>query len=71
MLHHKVNYYGIIRLYGITQDPKTNNYMMVLDYAENGNLRNYLNKNYNKLCWRDKIYYLLDITLGLKHIHEN
>ncbi|RIA98295.1 kinase-like domain-containing protein [Glomus cerebriforme] len=29
----------IIKLYGIIQDPKTKNYMMVLEYAENGSLR--------------------------------
>ncbi|PKB93359.1 hypothetical protein RhiirA5_441500, partial [Rhizophagus irregularis] len=32
-----------IRLYGITQDPETKDYMMVLDYAESGSLRHYLN----------------------------
>ncbi|GBB84956.1 hypothetical protein RclHR1_11540006 [Rhizophagus clarus] len=71
MLHHKVNYRAIIGLYGITRDPKTKNYIMVLDYAENGNLRDYLNQNYNKLDWRVKITYLLDIASGLEHIHEN
>ena len=39
-LHYKLNVDSsyIIRLYGITQDPKTKNYMMVLDYADNGSL---------------------------------
>ena len=26
----------IIRCYGITKDPETNDFMMVMDYAENG-----------------------------------
>ena len=49
MLHSKVddNFY-IIKLYGITQDPETKNYMMVLDYAKHGSLRNYLDTNFDK-----------------------
>ena len=44
--------------------------MMVLDYAENGSLRNYLDKKYDKLSWKTKIYNLWHIALGLSEIHE-
>jgi serine/threonine protein kinase len=60
----------IVEIYGITQDPETKNYMMVLDYAEDGSLRNYLNKTYSKLDWNSKIGYLHDVSLGLTSIHE-
>ncbi|GBC16958.2 kinase-like domain-containing protein [Rhizophagus irregularis DAOM 181602=DAOM 197198] len=71
ILHHKVNnVFFIIRLYGITKDPETENLMMVLDYAENGNLRDYLNKNHHNLNWRTKINYLHNIAFGLELIHE-
>ncbi|RGB24148.1 kinase-like domain-containing protein [Rhizophagus diaphanus] len=72
-LHYKegVNNGFIIEFYGITQDPKTKNYIMVLEYAKNGSLRNYLNINYNKLRWSDKIYHLLNIACGIQHIHNN
>ncbi|GBC27252.2 kinase-like domain-containing protein [Rhizophagus irregularis DAOM 181602=DAOM 197198] len=70
-LHYKVNLHkSVIKLYGITQDPKEKNYIMVLDYAEHGNLRNYLDTNYNELKWNDKINYLHSIAHGLKVIHE-
>ncbi|RIA93986.1 kinase-like domain-containing protein, partial [Glomus cerebriforme] len=71
--HHKIlgNHVSIIRLYGITQDPVTKNYMMILRYAVNGSLRNYLDKNYNKLKWKTKFYDLWNIASGLYHIHEN
>ncbi|EXX71310.1 kinase-like domain-containing protein [Rhizophagus irregularis DAOM 181602=DAOM 197198] len=49
---------------------KTKDYMMILDYAEEGNLRDYLDKNYNILNWDKKIGYLQDAILGLKCIHE-
>jgi serine/threonine protein kinase len=60
----------IINLYGITQDPETGNYILVMDYAENGNLRNYLDKYYNKLSWINKINCINSILHGLRDIHE-
>ncbi|GES77242.1 kinase-like domain-containing protein [Rhizophagus clarus] len=70
--HYKLNLNKrIIKLYGITQNPKTENYIMVLEYAENGSLRNYLDKCYDKLSWSDKINYLHSVAHGLKDIHEN
>ncbi|RHZ88847.1 hypothetical protein Glove_21g79 [Diversispora epigaea] len=38
-----------IRFYGITQDPETHSYMMVLEYAKDGNLREYLEINFNNI----------------------
>jgi serine/threonine protein kinase len=74
-LHQKINsqslFYGIIKLYGITQDPETKNYVMILDYAENGSLRNYLNARYNELSWYNKIGCLYNIAFGLENIHDN
>ncbi|EXX54297.1 kinase-like domain-containing protein [Rhizophagus irregularis DAOM 181602=DAOM 197198] len=61
----------INELMGITQDPETKNYMMVLEYAENGSLRNCLNKNYSELDWKDKLEHLSNIASGLKEIHKN
>ncbi|GES75949.1 kinase-like domain-containing protein [Rhizophagus clarus] len=69
--HNKVDdSYFIIKFYGITQDPETKNYMMVLEYAENGSLRNYLNTSYNELNLTNKINYLFNIASGLENIHE-
>ena len=70
-LHKKVgdSTSSIIRLYGITQDPETKNYMMILQYAYHGSLRNYL--NLNTLSWKDKLISLLDIAYGLNTIHNN
>ncbi|GBB94916.1 hypothetical protein RclHR1_02440010 [Rhizophagus clarus] len=71
ILHHKVDLdYRIIKLYGITQDPKTENYIMVMEFADGGSLRKYLTTNYNKLNWNNKISCLDDVISGLKNIHE-
>ncbi|RIA93757.1 kinase-like domain-containing protein, partial [Glomus cerebriforme] len=61
----------IIAIYGITKDPKTSNFMMVMEYATNGNLRQNLNRNFNLLTWRDKLTILNFIAHGLHDIHKN
>ncbi|GBB89844.1 hypothetical protein RclHR1_16680003 [Rhizophagus clarus] len=68
--YHKINEAFIIEIYGITLNPETKNYMIVLQYAEYGNLRNYLIKNYNELNWEKKIYILYTIANGLDQIHK-
>ena len=44
--------------------------MMILKYAENGNLRNYLDKSYNKLTWDAKFRILRVTASALYEIHE-
>ncbi|RGB44221.1 kinase-like domain-containing protein [Rhizophagus diaphanus] len=61
----------IIKYYGITKDPKTKEYMIIMNYASGGNLHDYLRKNFNDITWDKKLYILWQITGGLKSIHEN
>ncbi|RGB42315.1 hypothetical protein C1646_810057 [Rhizophagus diaphanus] len=72
ILHNKVGMenFAIVGFYGITQDPETKNYIMILDFAEDGSLRNYLDKEYSKLNWNKKFGYLRHIITGLVCIHE-
>ncbi|UZO22916.1 uncharacterized protein OCT59_015264 [Rhizophagus irregularis] len=44
--------------------------MMVFKYASAGSLRNYLDENYNKLSWSDKLNCLCEIADGLNFIHD-
>src|ERR1051325_9749169 len=60
----------IVQCYGITKDPKTNNFMMVMEYASYGSLRQHLDKNFNSLNWNNKLYNLYFIAGGLNQIHE-
>ena len=60
----------IVRIYGITKDPKTSNYMMVMQYAENGNLRQRLNRDFKSFSQYDKFRALGNISRGLKDIHK-
>ncbi|RHZ75583.1 hypothetical protein Glove_212g209 [Diversispora epigaea] len=59
-----------IRFFGITQDPETPSYMMVLAYAKGGNLREYLKINFNNINWFQKLCYLYYLSTTLKSIHE-
>ncbi|RHZ84563.1 hypothetical protein Glove_79g24 [Diversispora epigaea] len=60
----------VITIYGITKNPTKNEYMIVMDHARCGSLRNQLNRNFSVLTWNTKIEILLTIVNGLKNIHE-
>ncbi|CAG8586533.1 15533_t:CDS:2, partial [Gigaspora margarita] len=61
---------NVIRVFGISHDPTTSRYFMVLQYADGGSLRDYLQKNFQKLDWRKKISMGKQIASGLKYIFE-
>ncbi|RIA88988.1 kinase-like domain-containing protein [Glomus cerebriforme] len=66
----KVYYHdNINRFLGITKN-SFGNYVMVLAYANEGNLREYLKKKFTSLEWEDKLQMALDITCGLKCLHS-
>ncbi|UZO08359.1 uncharacterized protein OCT59_028616 [Rhizophagus irregularis] len=66
--HLQIYLLDVIRCYGITQDPNSKDYMMVLKYCEDGNLRNYYMNN--KLNYYSKIGRLHQIARGLLDIHN-
>ena len=41
-----------------------------MEYADGGDLNNYLSKNFEKLNWNKKIRLALDITNGLYYLHK-
>ncbi|CAB4415660.1 unnamed protein product [Rhizophagus irregularis] len=55
---------------GITKDISLNKYVMVLQYATQGNLRDYSKNNFSSLKWNDKIRMALDIARGLTCLHN-
>ncbi|GBC03641.1 hypothetical protein RclHR1_05230003 [Rhizophagus clarus] len=68
--HLQIHLNDIVKCYGITQDPKTKEYMMVFYYYEDGNLRNYLNDSVFYVDYMSKIYSLRIISRGLLDIHN-
>src|SRR5947209_1539846 len=63
-------YPGLIRCYGVTQEPITQNYALVLPFMENGSLRSYLNQNFNSITWNKKLDIIESISAGLYAIHD-
>ena len=47
-----------------TKDPNENDYLLVFDYAKNGDLHNNLSKNFKEITWKHKIVSLYYISLG-------
>ncbi|RIA86485.1 kinase-like domain-containing protein [Glomus cerebriforme] len=70
-LHLKMNNSSsMIKLYGITKDSKTSNFVMVMQYAEDGNFRQVLNRDFKSFSFVDKLTALHEISSGLRDIHR-
>ncbi|GBB83460.1 hypothetical protein RclHR1_01020001 [Rhizophagus clarus] len=61
---------NILKIYGISQDPDTKDYIMILEFAEGGNFNNYLYKNYENFNWFNGLKVLANISEGLSKIHQ-
>ncbi|RHZ65935.1 hypothetical protein Glove_310g53 [Diversispora epigaea] len=59
----------VLPILGITQDPKTKEYAIVLRYMKNGNLRDFLKQN-TSLPWIERLWLLNTFIRGLKVIHS-
>ena len=56
--------YHVNECYGVTKDPNENDYLLVFEYAKNGDLHNNLSKNFKEITWKDKIHSLCWISFG-------
>ncbi|CAJ0642224.1 15757_t:CDS:2 [Entrophospora sp. SA101] len=61
----------LVHCHGITKNPETNEFMMVMNFADEGNLRNYIRRNMGTLKWKDVVEILSNIAMGLLDIHKN
>src|SRR3954449_4968094 len=60
----------ILSIYGISQNPDTKDYIMVLEYIEGGNFNDWINKNSKNFNWVNKLMTLSNILSGLREIHQ-
>ncbi|PKY26229.1 kinase-like protein [Rhizophagus irregularis] len=68
----KLIYNYIIDIYGFTMDPKLGDYILVMEYAPEGDLHKYLQKNFTNIAWNNKkLFILQQISTGLEYIHNN
>ena len=54
----------------MTKDPNTNELMMIIQFADQGNLRHILSNNFKNVLWENKINVLRDSALDLKNLHQ-
>ena len=70
MNYTKIKSTSIVPCHGITKFPENNNYAMVLNHMQEGNLRNYLQKNHSKLALKDRIAIFNHLCVSLYYVHE-
>ncbi|RIB01062.1 kinase-like domain-containing protein [Gigaspora rosea] len=66
--HHKGG--SLLEIYGITYFPAEENYMMVFQYADGGNLRDFVQTNFETLTWYKKLEILALLAFDLGKIHK-
>src|SRR5260363_117729 len=59
-----------LEVYGLTQNTENGQYMMVYQYANRGNLHDFLIKNFRELVWQNKLKQLENISYDLSRIHK-
>ncbi|RIA82961.1 kinase-like domain-containing protein, partial [Glomus cerebriforme] len=60
----------ITEYYGITQDPNSQDIIIIMPYYKEGDLIHYITKNFYDINWRGKVSDLISIVAGLKNIHS-
>ena len=58
------------KYYGITRNPITGDFILVMKYYKLGNLKNYITKNFYNIKWNEKLEILVHIVKGLDHLHN-
>ncbi|CAG8588282.1 14523_t:CDS:2, partial [Acaulospora colombiana] len=61
----------MVHCHGVSRHPETNEYIVVMNFAEEGDLRRYLQRNVRTLRWKDTVDILCNIAMGLHDIHKN
>ncbi|CAB4441026.1 unnamed protein product [Rhizophagus irregularis] len=64
---------NIIRFYGITTEIQSDNskkYLLVMEYADSGTLRNYLSEHFENLTWNNKLNLALQLANAISYLHD-
>ncbi|UZO05574.1 uncharacterized protein OCT59_025918 [Rhizophagus irregularis] len=61
----------IIGFHGITQDLATKEYILIMEYANGGNLHDYLQNNFINITWKEKSHILAKIITGPTAVEIN
>ncbi|CAG8539701.1 985_t:CDS:2 [Ambispora gerdemannii] len=67
---HNTSWVTTFPMYGLSRDPDTQVYLIVMPFIENGNLRTYVHKNFHAINWEFKLQLLYSIALRLFQVHN-
>ncbi|PKC58753.1 kinase-like protein [Rhizophagus irregularis] len=59
-----------LKFYGMAKDTKTKEFMMIIELANQGNLRYVLSSNFNNIFWNKKLKVLINMLYDLKNLHK-
>ncbi|CAB4436730.1 unnamed protein product [Rhizophagus irregularis] len=68
-IHWKISNNNGLGFYGLTKYPETKEFMMIIDFAYDGNLRSILSNDFNNITWQSKIEYLCLMLIDLETLH--
>ncbi|EXX61676.1 uncharacterized protein OCT59_016029 [Rhizophagus irregularis] len=70
-IHWNISKNNGLKFYGLTKDPETKEFMMIIEFADKGNLRSILLNNFNDFMWKNKIRLLWVILYDLNNLHNS
>ena len=71
-MQREVDYHAnIIKFYGLSKlETDSTKYLLVMEYADGGTLKSYLDENFNKLEWSDKYKLAFQIANAVECMHN-
>ncbi|GBC07357.1 hypothetical protein RclHR1_07400004 [Rhizophagus clarus] len=62
---------NILKFYGVVKcQPETGQYLLVMEYANSGALRQYLKEKFEKLTWDDKYHLATQLVTLISNLHD-
>ncbi|CAB4414982.1 unnamed protein product [Rhizophagus irregularis] len=65
-----IKFYGIAKFDPENDDVQSKNYLLVMEYADSGPLKNYLKENFNNLTWNDKYNLAYQLACAVLCLHN-
>ncbi|PKY35886.1 hypothetical protein RhiirB3_457435 [Rhizophagus irregularis] len=69
-MNNKNGGFETIRIYGVTRDPQSGEYAIVIQFKNGGNLRKMIKENYSNLTWENILEILNRISEGLDSLQK-
>ncbi|GES93121.1 kinase-like domain-containing protein [Rhizophagus clarus] len=65
-----MRFYGITKLESENKAYRSRNYLLVMEYADGGTLRDYLKNNFHRLTWNDKYNLAHQLACSVLCLHD-